>query len=308
MAFQKIDKEFCLTDNSVNVYGYRLLSEGCELERFNPAIGFLMHKRELGIAVRWEDFRREGDRIFAKPVVNSEVFPNLAQQIIDGFYSAVSVGRIVALDTSDDPADKIEGQTSVTVKRWFPRECSIVDIPGNYNALAQLYDESDSVIRDLADEFNSHLNINKMDKKTIQISDLKLPNLSDDSTLDHVNSAILDLLDKSGKHDALAQELRDLKEQGAKAEVNRILEKGLADRKLTKALSDKLAADYALNPQGLQALVDTLPAQTMVTGSFNEGDVPEKYAGKTFEDLYVSGELAEVKKNYPDYYKSLKAE
>ena len=60
--FKKIDKEFCLTDNSVNVYGYRLLTAGLDLAQYkkNP-IGFLMHDREGGVLVKWEDLRIEGD-------------------------------------------------------------------------------------------------------------------------------------------------------------------------------------------------------------------------------------------------------
>ena len=141
---KKVEKEFCLTDNSVNVYGYRLLTEGLELERFNPPIGYLMHERDKGVAVRWEDFRLDGDKLYAKPVINDRDFPQLAQLIEDGFYNAASVGHIVVLEWSDDEKMKIVGQSDVTVTKWFPRECSIVDIPGNYNAIAQLYDENDS--------------------------------------------------------------------------------------------------------------------------------------------------------------------
>jgi len=58
--FKKIDKEFCLTDDSVNVYGYRLLTSGLLMDEVkkNP-IGFKMHNRDNGVVVRWEDFRTE---------------------------------------------------------------------------------------------------------------------------------------------------------------------------------------------------------------------------------------------------------
>ena len=39
----KVGKEFLLTDDSVNCYGYRLLTSGLILEKFNPPIGFFMH-------------------------------------------------------------------------------------------------------------------------------------------------------------------------------------------------------------------------------------------------------------------------
>ena len=174
MAYKKINKEFCLSDDSVNVYGYRLLTSGLLLERFKPAIGFLMHDRESGIAVRWEDIRTEGGKVFAKPVVNTTKFPNLYQEIEDGFYAAASVGHIVAVELTDDPKYKLEGQTGPTVTKWFPRECSIVDIPGNYNAIAKLYDDKDNVLRDLSDNFSLKHKDN-MDEKVFKVADLKLP-------------------------------------------------------------------------------------------------------------------------------------
>lgn len=300
MAYKKIDKEFCLTDESVNVYGYRLLTSGLEIERFKPAIGFLMHDRDRGIAVKWEDFRVDGDRLLARPVVNETLFPDLAKQIEDGFYAAASVGHIVALEVSDDPADKLEGQTSVTVKRWFPRECSIVDIPGNYNALAQLYDETDSVLHDLSDNCKPEPINNNMDKKTISASDLLLPDLTADSTIEQINQAIKDLTERAEKASALETELRELKESRQKEQVENIIKRGMDERRLTKELADRLKADYSKNPEGLKALVMTMPSQKSVRQTLSEGDVPERYRGKTFRDLYLSGEWETVRKDYPD--------
>jgi hypothetical protein len=330
MAFKKIDIEFCLTDSSVNVYGYRLLTTGLQLKKFRPAIGFLMHSRGGGIAVKWTDFKVEGDRVFAKPNINEKLYPELAEQIEDGFYAAASVGKIVALKMSEEPGDKIEGQTGPTVTEWYPRECSIVDIPGNYNAvtrdllsvqqaplpeqknlyedegLRQLYDESDNILMDLSYNINqgkTPQTLDKMDSDIIKLSDLKLP---EGTTPDMAVSMFSDLQDKASKLDTAVKELADLKAAQTTEKVAGILEKGKADKKLTVELADKLATDYAGNPQGLQALVDSMPSQTMVTQSLNDGKVPEKYAGKTYQDLYLSGELGEVKKSFPDFYSELK--
>ncbi|MDR3328405.1 MAG: phage protease [Prevotellaceae bacterium] len=306
MAYKKINKEFCISDDSVNVYGYRLLTSGLKLDRFNPAIGFLMHEREKGIAVKWEDFRTETGKVFAKPVVNETLFPTLAQQIEDGFYGAASVGKIVALKTTEASDFKLEGQTGITVLEWFPRECSIVDIPGNYNAIAQLYDESDNILIDLSDNKSgkSHKNFKKMDEKeVIKLSDLKLP---EGTTAAMAIQMFSDLADKTEKLAVATRDLADLKAAATREKVTAIIEKGKNDKKLTNEMAEKLLADYAQNPEGLKALVDAMPAQTLVTGSLSDKKVPEKYAGKTFRDLYLSGELAEVKKSFPEYYSELK--
>ena len=152
----KVDKEFLLTDETVNCYGYRLLTSGLQLARFEPPIGFFMHNREQGVAVKWEDLVVRDGALYGKPVVDEIRFPDLPQQIMDGFYAAASVGHIVALEWSDEPNMKLEGQTGPTVTKWFPRECSIVDIPGNYNAVAQnkLFDEGGNVLLDLSDNLD----------------------------------------------------------------------------------------------------------------------------------------------------------
>lgn len=60
---------FVLHDESVNTYGFRMLTSGANLEEFrkNPVL-FLNHKDwELPIG-RWENIRIEGTRILADAV------------------------------------------------------------------------------------------------------------------------------------------------------------------------------------------------------------------------------------------------
>lgn len=310
MAQQKIDKEYCLTDNSVNVYGYRCLTEGMQIDRYKPAIGFLMHNRERGVAVKWEDLRFDGDKLYGRPVVNTTAFPDLAQQIEDGFYDAASCGKIVALEWSDEPAMKLEGQTGPTVTKWFPRDISIVDIPGNYNALANLYDEADNVLMDLSDNkqhFNNNQNQNEMPELNLTPEQIKLLDLADTATPEQVGVKLNDLVDKAKRVDVAEKALSDLKAETTTKEVEAILTQGMTERKLTKELADKLRVTYKENPTGLKDLVDGMHAQQIVSGGEGgDGGVPEKYAGKSFNDLYLSGDLADVKKNYPDFYKTLK--
>lgn len=69
--FRKINKEYVLSDSSVNEYGFRLLTEGYQADSFlkNP-IGYYMHRREDGVALKWEDLHIAGDTVLATPVVN----------------------------------------------------------------------------------------------------------------------------------------------------------------------------------------------------------------------------------------------
>jgi len=268
----------------------------------------LMHNRERGVAVKWEDLRFDGDKLWGKPVVNTTAFPDLAQQIEDGFYDGASCGKIVALAWSDEPEMKLPGQIGITVTEWFPREISIVDIPGNYNALANLYDEADNVLMDLSDQkqiINNNQNQNEMPELNLTPEHIKLLDLADNATTDQVGVKLKDLVDKAKRTETAEKAFSDLKAETIGKEVEAILTKGMDDKKLTKDLADKLRVTYKENPTGLKDLVDAMPAQQIVSGT-EDDDVPEKYKGKSFNDLYLSGDLADVKKNYPEYFKTLK--
>lgn len=138
MAFKKINKEFVLSDSSVNVYGFRLLTSGYVMDEFvkNP-IGYYMHTPDDGVLMRWEDIRLDGDRIIGKPSINM-LHPRgdrTATEIEEGFLNAASMGKICVLEyTLEDNPDDAENPVLVAT-RWYNKECSIVDNPGNRNAM-----------------------------------------------------------------------------------------------------------------------------------------------------------------------------
>ena len=46
--------------------------------------------------------------------------------------------------------------------------------------------------------------------------------------------------------------------------------------------------------------------QTTITDKLGDAKVPAQYEGKTWQDLYCSGELEVIKTKYPEYYEQLK--
>lgn len=321
--FKKIDKEFCITDNSLNVYKYRCLTEGLLLDEVkkNP-IGFLMHNRDKGVVVRWENFRIEGDKVFATPVVNLShpEGQSIADQIENGFLNAASVGKIVCLAATNDPKLKLKGQTGPTVTKWFPREISLVDIPGNYNALANLYDENDNELN-LSDFLNDNIDDN-MSKNALNVAViLTALNLSDHAQEEEIVGAIKDLMDTAAKVPGLEKdleeqkkavetkenELKALKEEGQKKEVADLIAKGKADKKLTEEMANKLSEKYATDPEGLKDLIDTMPAQVSVVDNIQEQDLGD-LADKDWDTLFREGKLGLLKDKFPDLYEKMRDE
>jgi len=268
---KKIEKEFLLTDNSVNSYGFRLLTEGCLIDEYkkNP-IGYGMHRRDDGVLVRWEDFRLEGDKLYAKPVINLShaMGQRTVDEIENGFLNAASVGHIVVIEMSEEASLKLDGQTGPTITKWFNRECSLVDVPGNFNALVKLYSISSSGIEkeiNLADFTTKNLNPT-MEKYTLNAAQIAAMNLKANATEVEAGAAFNDLVAKAAKAEKLQGEINDLNAQVCKDKVESLLTAALAAKKLTQPLADKLKVDYATNPTGLKNLIDAMPAATSTEG------------------------------------------
>ena len=291
----RINREFCITDSSVNAYGYRLLTSGLDLDRFRPSVGFLMHDRDKGVAVQWVDFRIEDDSLYATPVVNDTLFPDLAKQIEEGFINAASVGHIVALQLSDDPADKLPGQDGPTVLRWFPREVSLVDIPGNYNAtgLAKLYDESDRLLADLSAPINP-----TQPPKSMNIVEL-FPNLAqaDDTA---IRAYVNDLQQRAERAAALQTEIDQLRAERANAELNALLDAAVNEHRITAEQRNLMATGYAGRVEELRSLLATFPARQSVPTP--TPTATPSLAGKSWDELDRSGELAKLKAESPELF------
>ncbi|KAK6033562.1 tape measure domain protein [Ostertagia ostertagi] len=315
--FKKIDKEFLLTDSSLNSYSYRLLSSGYLMSEFkkNP-IGYYMHgkegsefPREMGVLVKWDDLRADGDKVFGKPCINLS-HPRgqrTVDEIESGFLNGASVGHIVAIEVSSELTDYLEGQTGPTVKKWYNRECSLVDIPGNYNALKDLFDEQDNPIN-LADFTPQKL---KMKQIFFTPAQLTLMNLKADADEATVTTAFANLVAKAGKADQLQTELTtatnekntavkdlaDFKTAAAQTEVKDLCAAACnVDKKITKEVALQLEKDYSGNPAGLKSLLAAIPAPAGVVKSITgAGGAAKDLAAMTYDELDKAATV--VKKN-----------
>ncbi len=276
--FKKIERQYVLSDSTVNEYGFRLLTSGYQIALFqkNP-IGYYMHRREDGIALKWEDLRIEDDKVLGTPVINlsNGRGEQTCSEAENGFLNAASVGHIVVLEYSMDKDTMLPGQTGPTITKWYNKECSLVDIPGNRNALTVLYDAQENELN-LAD-----LNINLPVMKVVQQGTLKdlcatlqLATEADEQTITNAVQGLvaktenLELENKvlrSDKYD-LQQQIEEINRARTRNETTALLERALEDKKITAELRDKLASDYAANPEGLKGLLAAMPAYQSIAG------------------------------------------
>lgn len=332
---KKVDKKYVLSDSTVNCYGFRLLTSGYQLADYakNP-IGYYMHNRAAGVVVRWDNLTIEGDLVTGYPVIN--LANGRGEQTLDevesGFLNAASVGDIIVLEYSMEPEMMLAGQTGPTITKWTNKEVSLVDVPGNSNALTRLFDAKDNPITlaelpglsHIPQLFTSNQNT-EMKKITIPITAGLLANLSFGSTAEPKEEEVLLAIEKLAgeaakvtglvtevsnlKDDkqALETKLSELKAEGTKAKVTAILDKGQDDKKLSNEMRETLAADYANNPEGLQKLVDKMPKHQSIVERINDKakEDAEDLSGKSWDDLHRAGKLVDLKREDPEAYKAV---
>jgi hypothetical protein len=317
--FKKIDKVYVLSDSSLNVYGYRLLTEGFQKDLFlkNP-IGFFMHNRDEGVIVKWEDLVIEDDMIKATPVIN--LANKRGQQTVDevenGFLNGASCGRIVVLDFSDDDSLKLPGQSGPTITKWYPKEVTLCDLPGNENSLSLFYEDGQQL--DLADFNNKNLNM-----KVINLTPalLKVLDLTDSADQVKFEQVISDLVDKNKQVADLTvqanaaelarktaeESLASLKATVTSEKVNDLLDKALnVDKKITVEVKEKLQKQFATDPTSLKDLLDVMPNFQSVNGKISEaaGKTATDLSSKSWNELDKAGKLEDLKANDPETYKT----
>ncbi len=129
---------FIISDESVNRYGYRILSRGMSTVSFekNPVVFYNHGTYSLPIG-KGKDLRHEPDGTITLDIdfdTEDEQALAIQKKAERGFLNACSVG-IDVLETSTDATVVLAGQTRPTVTRSELLELSICGIPGNRNAL-----------------------------------------------------------------------------------------------------------------------------------------------------------------------------
>lgn len=129
-------KRVRITNDSLNSYGTRVLTAGMDIEQYrrNPVLLY-MHERGNVIGyvkdLKAEDGEVTGELMFDEA---SGLSVRCKKQYEFGSLKMVSAGLDI-LETSEDPALLVQGQTSPTVTRSKLFEVSLVDIGANDDAI-----------------------------------------------------------------------------------------------------------------------------------------------------------------------------
>lgn len=202
-----------LTNNTLNSYGYRVLTEGVDMEQYerNPILLY-MHNRGQVIGVI-KDLKRENGEIIGELAFDeaTELSRQCKKQWEFGSLRMVSIGFNV-IETSDAPEHIVAGQRFPTVTKSQLHEVSLVDIGANNDAIRLYKDGKLITLGDGGDcplyRLNHKPNNNpQMDIKTLALQ-LGLPETADEAA---VNAKLAELKGSKEESDRMRVENEQLK-------------------------------------------------------------------------------------------------
>lgn len=310
----RIDRKYVLSNSQVNDYGYRLDSAGWVPEPFvkNP-IGFYKHRSKDGVVVKWEDVQLEGEDIVGYPVLNMAhpMAAQLKSEIEHGFLNGASVGGIKFLETELEADPDKPGEYRIVARKWSNTEASFTENPGNRGAVA--LEDAEGNALDLNEFKRALLQKEHMKGKTLAITPelLELINLSGDA--EHTEAAVLEGIRelKTGKEAAdakvlaLETELEGERDKGVAAYLDRVIAKGVADKRITVALGEKLRVKYAKTPAELEGVIALMPQYQSINEKLDTSDLPKELEGKSYNEVDKADLLGMCKEKYPEHYKKL---
>lgn len=249
-----------MTNDSVNSYGYRVLTSGVDMSLYekNPVLLY-MHERGLVIGTM-TDIQRSEDEITGVPVFDcaSELSKQCKKQWEAGSLRMVSIGFDV-VETSDAPEHLAAGQIRPTVTKSKLFEVSVVDIGANGDAIVLRKDGELITLGDGADcplpLLNQPTTNNQpqMELKTLALQ-LGLPETADEAA---VNAKLAELNASAEDAEKMRKENEDLK----LAQITAAVDAAIESKKIT---ADKrqhfINVGQKLGIEDLNATLDAIPS------------------------------------------------
>ena len=314
MPSKKIDQDFILSDSTLNSYGLRLVTSGYQMDEFlkNP-IGYYGHDKKDGVLLKWEDLRLDGDSIIGKPVINLDHprAERTVHEIEEGFLNAASVGKIHILDFDFEDNPENADDPIMVITKWYNKECSIVDNPGNRSAMkvdVELFDKDANEINlsDVRQSYidNKNFKPKQMKKVTLEITPelvLLLTLSGDEPTAEALMTGIKSLHNENAQ---LTKDMETLTKDTKAKEVKTILDNGLSEGRLTAATRSELETEFSGNPVALKKIVDSMPVYLSLTDKLNTVAPEVKdLADKDYDTLDKANKLELLKAKAPAMYK-----
>ena len=299
---------FILSDESLNSYGYRVLTTGIELDQFrrNPLMLYLHDDQRMPIG-HWDNIRTDGDRLLADAVFDTgdPFAAEVARKVEAGIIRCCSIGFDI-IEVSEDPALLLPGQQLPTVSRSRLVECSICPLGANPGALK--LKAGGRMTLSYQSNLSNQSTLSPLNNQTNPIINQN-PNIMPQAEQNNQEMAQMrqELADLRQQNQTLAAErdtLRQAAQQARDNEISGLLSAAVADGRITEAAHphwDRLM--HADLDSGKAALAALTPRASLSQQLREQGK--SEFAGKSWNELDRAGRLAAYREQDPDGFRQL---
>lgn len=301
-------KRVRISNESLNCYGFRVLTAGIDVEQYkrNPV---LIYMHERGNVVGYvKDLKVENDEITGELMFDcaSEQSERCQKQFEFGSLRMVSAGLEI-IETSEDPALLVPGQTRPTLTKSSLFEVSVADIGANDDAIVL---EKDGKRITLSKDgtcglplitHNNNQSNKDMEQKVIALQ-LGLP---ETATEKEINEKLAQLKAVQQENDTLKAEAQKLTE----ARIAQLVDTAIAEKRLDAQhkeqfveLGKKIGVEELGNT--LQAMKPQVKLSAMLG---HQGSAPGLASEKTYTKLseVPADELVKLRADNVEEYKRL---
>ncbi len=306
-------KIFVLNDErQTNSYGFRILTSGISLARFekNPIMLDSHINSNSNVIGKWEDTKKDKHLLTASPVFDTddEKAKTIAGKVERDFIKSCSMGIMFS------EKDLVYQDGELVLKECELYETSIVAVPSNANAIRLYVKEtgelmSDEQVQSLClslqdNQANNHKNKNM--KVKLSLAAAKALNLGDTTEIesDALNAKIeaLELARKTAADELSKIKAKD--EQKALEAIELKVSDAIKAGKITADQKDEFVNLGVANPTLLDTTLSAIPAKKNFGKSVDNGEPQEVKTREDFQKLSLEEQLA-FKAEHPSEYVKL---
>ena len=301
-------KRVRISNESVNCYGFRVLTAGVNVEQYkrNPV---LLYMHERGNVVGYvNDLKVENDEITGELMFDcaSEQSERCQKQFEFGSLRMVSAGLEI-IETSEDPTMLVPGQTRPTITKSRLFEVSVADVGANDDAIVLEKDgkrimlSKDGTCGLPLITHNNNQSNKDMEQKVIALQ-LGLP---ETATENEINAKLAQLKAVEQENETLKAEKQKLTD----ARITQLVDAAVAEKRLDAQHKEqfvKLGAQIGADE--LEKTLQAMKPQVKLSAILgHQGSAPESGSEKTYTKLseVPADELVKLRADNVEEYKKL---
>ena len=301
-------KRVRISNESVNCYGFRVLTAGIDVEQYkrNPV---LLYMHERGNVVGYvNDLKVENDEITGELMFDcaSEQSERCQKQFEFGSLRMVSAGLEI-IETSEDPTMLVPGQTRPTITKSRLFEVSVADVGANDDAIVLEKDgkrimlSKDGTCGLPLITHNNNQSNKDMEQKVIALQ-LGLP---ETATENEINAKLAQLKALQQENETLKAEKQTL----AEARIAQLVDTAIAEKRLDAQHKEQFVKlGGQIGAEELEKTLQAMKPQVKLSAMLgHQGSAPGSASEKTYTKLseVPADELVKLRADNVEEYKRL---